>query len=218
MTIEEIKKFFADNRDDAAVKAFLAELSKVSEEQKKAIVDEWLKGPGAKELQSMADKEAEKRNKAFLENNLEKLVEAKYLEKHPPKDPHVAELEKAVADMKAEAAKAKAEAVRERLRNLASAYLAEQKISPHYVDFLIGDDEETTKANLEKFKSHRDAELKEILEAKFKEAGREAPGGGGQPQPQNLQTAYDEAKKAGNMAMQIAIKRAAAKENIQLNE
>lgn len=218
MNIEEIKKFLADNKGDASVKAFLAELSKVSEEQKKAIVDEWLKGPGAKELQSMADKEAEKRNKAFLENNLEKLVEAKYLEKHPPKDPHVAELEKAVADMKAEAAQAKAEAAREKLRTMASAYLTENKISPHYVDFLIGNDEESTKANLEKFRAHRDAELKDILDAKFKESGREAPIEGGQPKPQNLQTAYDEAKKAGNVAMQIAVKRAAAAEKFQLTE
>ena len=218
MNIEEIKKFFADNKDDAAVKAFLAELSKVSEEQKKAIVDEWLKGPGAKELQSMADKEAEKKNKAFLENNLEKLVEAKYLEKHPPKDPHIAAMEAKLAEMEAEANRAKAEAAREKLRTFAGAYLTENKLSPHYVDFLIGNDEETTKANLEKFRATYDAELKTILDAKFKDAGREAPGGGGQPQPQNLQTAYDEAKKAGNIPMQVAIKRTAAAENFQLTE
>lgn len=176
MTLDEIKKFLADNKDDAAVKAFLAELGKVSPEAEKAVVAKWLEGDdGKKTIQSAKDKEVEKAIETWKTNNLEKLVSEEYLKKNPPKDPEKAALEARIAAMEKKSADDAAALKRQELKSIVAKEFSAAKISAEYVDFLVGSDEESTKKNIEAFKKAREAELKEIVEAKFKSIGRDVP-------------------------------------------
>ncbi|HBV88309.1 MAG TPA: hypothetical protein DEF42_17090 [Desulfosporosinus sp.] len=152
MTLEEIKAYLEANKENADVKAYLDSFkvqptlevfkSKLGEPDFKSFMD------------SEKDKHLTKGIETFKTNNLDALVTAKIKELYPDTDPK----DKAIADMKAEIAQMKAEASHKERINTALKIATEKKLPVELVDYMIGQDDETTinnLTNLEKiFSSH----------------------------------------------------------------
>jgi len=223
--LEGVKKYLTDHKDDEDVKKFLGELTEVSEEQKKVFVEDWISSnDGKRHIQSLADKEADKRIKTWEENNIpkirEEIEEDIKLKLDPPKNPEIVALTKRLE-------KAEAEREEERRKNAFSDFRSEigkefkEKNVPDYILDLVSKDfsslEERKSHLSEQFYPAFDQAVKNFLAEQSKLAGREFPGGGDNGGPPDVQKAYDEAKNSGNMAQQVAIKRYAARENIPIN-
>lgn len=118
-------------------------------------------------MDSEKDKHAEKVKTTaldnFKKNDMQKLIDAEILKRNPKKTPEqlkIEELENKFREM--EKAKAKAEMVAKYKDTL-----AEKKIPSNLIDFLLGDNEETTDANITLFensmKTYVDNQVKERI-------------------------------------------------------
>lgn len=144
MDLNEIKKYLEENKDKEEVKAFVAGLNPITLDRLQALVTNdkdfisW--------LDSEKDKHLNKGLESWKSNNLETLLDAEIKKRFPEKDSKDIELEK----IKAELAKMQAEKVKEELTNKAIKLANEKKLPLELVDFVVGGDEQTTTANLEK--------------------------------------------------------------------
>ncbi|SKA99368.1 protein of unknown function [Caloramator quimbayensis] len=122
---------------------------------------------GKKLLQSLTDKRVTEGIETFKKNNLEKLIEEEMKKRFPDADPKDAELKK----LQAEIEKIKAEALRKDLTNKAIKIATDKKLPVELIDFLIGNDEETTTKNLEtlekSFNSRVEAAVQERLKGSY---------------------------------------------------
>lgn len=114
-------------------------------------------------LDSEKDKHLQKGIDTFKTNNLQKLVDEEYKKQHPeadPKDTEMAKLKRKIEQMEKDTLK-------KDLTNKALKFATEKKLPVELVDFIVGNDEVTTTANLEKlasiFSSHDSALKAEIL-------------------------------------------------------
>ncbi|MBV4427149.1 DUF4355 domain-containing protein [Clostridium tyrobutyricum] len=114
-------------------------------------------------LDSEKDKHLQKGIDTFKTNNLQKLVDEEYKKQHPetdPKDTEMAELKRKIEQMEKEKLK-------EKLTNQALKFATEKKLPVELIDFIVGSDEATTTANLEKlaniFSAHDSTLKAEIL-------------------------------------------------------
>jgi len=128
-------------------------------------------------LQSTTDKKVTEGIETFKKNNLQSLVDAEYKKQHPdadPKDTKIAELEAKYEQMQKDAA-------RKDLTNKALQAMTEKKLPTDLVNFIVGEDEKTTKANLETLtgvlSKHDEALKTEILKGSYKPGGQ----GGAEP-------------------------------------
>lgn len=126
---------------------------------------------------SEKDKHLQKGLETFKKNNLQKLIDEEYKKQHPdadPKDTKLAEMEKKLEQMQKETAK-------KDLTNKALQAMTEKKLPTDLVNFIVGEDEKTTKANLETLtgvlSKHDEALKTEILKGSYK------PGGQGGTEP-----------------------------------
>ena len=126
---------------------------------------------------SEKDKHLQKGLETFKKNNLQSLVDTEYKKQHPdadPKDTKIAELEAKYEQMQKDAA-------RKDLTNKALQAMTEKKLPTDLVNFIVGEDEKTTKANLETLtgvlSKHDEALKTEILKGSYK------PGGQGGTEP-----------------------------------
>lgn len=176
MDIKEVKAFLEENKDKDEVKAFYAELQKVSIEQEKDITDKWVQSiDGKKHIQVIKDQEVAKAIETWKENNLTKLVEAEVDKLNPPENPEVVKLNRKVEEIQKEADMAKREAMSSQLRSSASEFLNQNKIPVDFASFVVGKDEEATTEKLAGFKDILDAHMKEVMESRFKDIGRDTP-------------------------------------------
>lgn len=99
-------------------------------------------------FKSFMDSEKDKHHSKALEtwksNNLKKLIDDEVKKKYPDKDPKDMELE----NLKIEIENMKKEKIRESLTNKALKIATEKKLPVELVDFIVGNDEETTNNNL----------------------------------------------------------------------
>jgi hypothetical protein len=126
---------------------------------------------------SEKDKHLQKGLETFKKNNLQSLVDTEYKKQHPdadPKDTKIAELEAKYEQMQKDAA-------RKDLTNKALQAMTEKKLPTDLVNFIVGEDEKTTKANLETLtgvlSKHDEALKTEILKGSYKPGGQ----GGAEP-------------------------------------
>lgn len=129
-------------------------------------------------LQSIADKRVTDGIETFKKKNLQGLVDAEYKKQHPeadPKDTEIAKLKKQFEDMQKESLK-------KDLTNKALKTMTEKKLPSDLVNFIVGADEDTTKANLKTletvFSKHDEAIKADILKN-----GTYKPGGQGGAEP-----------------------------------
>lgn len=176
MTLEEIKEYLEEHKEDAEVKAYLNELSRPSEENVKEFLNTY---QGQKVLQPYLDRHFTKSLETWKQNNLEKLIDEEVKKRYPEKTPEQIEIEKLRKQIE-EAEKARQ---REALVNKALKLADEKALPKGIIDFFIADDEENTIKNLERLEQEYQAAVQKAVEEKFKEHGRQIDqgtnGGGG---------------------------------------
>lgn len=130
-------------------------------------------------LDSEKDKHLQKGIETFKGNNLQKLVEEEYKKQHPeadPKDSELAKMRKQLEDMQKEA-------VRKDLTNKAIKIATEKKLPVELVDFIVGENEESTNKNLETLTTIFTKYSENIKTELLKNNSYVPPGGGADNKP-----------------------------------
>ncbi|WP_018923856.1 DUF4355 domain-containing protein [Salsuginibacillus kocurii] len=148
MNLEEVKQFLEQNKDDEQVKEYLQGLQSdkkvtVEEVQQLAQQDSDVK----KWLDSEKDRHANKSLETWKNNNLESLVEDEVKKRNPQKDEKDIEIDK----IKQQLADMEGQKTKESLRNSALKQATDKGIPHDVIDYLLGDDEESTLTNLSTF-------------------------------------------------------------------
>ncbi|MBW7649794.1 DUF4355 domain-containing protein [Anoxybacillus sp. ST4] len=175
MNLEDVKEFFEQNKDNEEVKAYLQDLRSVSVEevQKMLVENDELK----KFFDSEKDKHFSKGLETWKQKTLPKLIEEEISKRFPeadPKDVKLKELEAKIQQMEQEK-------LRESLKNKALTLATEKKLPIQLIDFLIGQDEETTLQNLSTFEEVWTSHLQTLVDEKLRVTGV-------QPKDSNVRT------------------------------
>ncbi|MDA7028461.1 DUF4355 domain-containing protein [Bacillus sp. CLL-7-23] len=179
MTLEEIKKFFAENKDQDDVKAYLGEISAVSADKVKGFLET---DEGKQLIQPKLDQYFSKSLETWKANNLDSLVDAKVKELYPEET----EEQKRIRKLEQELENQRKESQREKLMNKAVSYASEKGLPTDLVAYFLGDDEDTTMNNLGKLEEKYNAAVQKAIDEKFKENGRGVEKGGNSGQSENL--------------------------------
>lgn len=167
MNLEEIKAFLNDNKDSEEVKGFLAELRTPSLDDVKNFLEQ--NEEGSKWFQSEKDRYVTKGIDTWKTNNLDKLKQDIKNELNPPKT----ETEKRLAALELELEQERKSRLRETLRNSAYKHATEKGLPVDLLDYMIGEDENTTLSNLETLEKVWMKEKQNLINQQFKQNGRE---------------------------------------------
>ena len=134
-------------------------------------------------IDSENDKYHSKALKTWKENNLEKELEPFITEKYPDlvTDP----VQKQLLEVQKELATAKAEAAREKILTQAMAYAGEKKLPTSFVEKFLGEDLDTTKANLDILATDWAKGLEVMVNEKMKSSSY-VPGNGADGNPVSI--------------------------------
>ncbi|MCY8110081.1 DUF4355 domain-containing protein [Bacillus spizizenii] len=178
-TLEEVKKFLEENKENEEVKSYLDELSAVSADKVNGFLDT---EEGKRLIQPRLDSHFTKGLETWKANNLDALVDAKVKELYPEET----EEQKRIRKLEKELEDQKTAAQREKLLNKAVSYASEKQLPADVVEFFIGEDEEATMKNLGAFEEKYNAALQKAIESKFQENGRDVQSGSNEPTNQSL--------------------------------
>ncbi|MGG3721605.1 DUF4355 domain-containing protein [Bacillus subtilis] len=178
-TLDEVKKFLEENKENEEVKAFVGELSAVSADKVEGFLET---DEGKRLIQPRLDSHFMKSLETWKANNLDALIDAKVKELYPEET----EEQKRIRKLEKELEDQKTAAQREKLLNKAVSYASEKQLPADVVEFFIGEDEESTMKNLGAFEEKYNAALQKAIESKFQENGRDVQSGSNEPTNQNL--------------------------------
>lgn len=178
-TLDEVKKFLEENKENEEVKSYLNELSAVSADKVNGFLDT---EEGKRLIQPRLDSHFTKSLDTWKANNLDSLVDAKVKELYPEET----EEQKRIRKLEKELEDQKSAAQREKLLNKAVSYASEKQLPADVVEFFIGEDEDSTMKNLGAFEEKYSAALQKAIESKFQENGRDVQTGSNEPANQNL--------------------------------
>lgn len=178
-TLDEVKKFLEENKENEEVKSYLNELSAVSADKVNGFLDT---EEGKRLIQPRLDSHFTKGLETWKVNNLEALVDAKVKELYPEET----EEQKRIRKLEKELEDQRTAAQREKLLNKAVSYASEKQLPADVVEFFIGEDEESTMKNLGAFEEKYNAALQKAIESKFQENGRDVQSGSNEPTNQSL--------------------------------
>lgn len=172
MDLEQVKQFLNENKDDKEVSAYLGELRQPTAQDVEGYLDT---AEGQKVLQPRLDSYFTKGLNTWKENNLGKLVDAEVKKLNP----EMTEEQRQINELKQQLEDQRREATREKLMNKAISHATEKELpsDSKLLSFFIGDDEETTLANLSTFEEKYQSAVQKAIESKFKESGREIESG-----------------------------------------
>ena len=140
--IAEIQAYIEANKDKPEVSSYIGGF--ITSDR----VNQFLEGEdGKKILQPRLDTYHSKGLESWKTNNLNKLVDEEVNKRFPKADPRDIALAKITSDFEA----MKNEASRKDLTNKALKTAQEKKLPTDLIDYFVGNDEETTNKNLEKF-------------------------------------------------------------------
>lgn len=207
MDFNDIKNFIETNKDsNEELKTYLQGFNKVTVEGVQKFLNE---DKDAKSwFDSERDKHAEKAKKTFEEtfktNELPKLLEAEIKKRYPEADPKDLKMK----ELEIEIQKMKQESFKKELSNTAIKTATEKQLPIQMIDFLLGTDLESTNKNIETFETILNDYVQKQVEARIS-GNSYVPNKGNNnnnSELQVLQTEYDNAMKASNMPLAIAIK------------
>ncbi|KAF1678603.1 DUF4355 domain-containing protein [Bacillus sp. SKDU12] len=178
-TLEDVKKFLEENKENEEVQSYLNELSAVSADKVNGFLDT---EEGKRLIQPRLDSHFTKGLDTWKANNLGALIDAKVKELYPEET----EEQKRIRKLEKELKDQKTAAQREKLLNKAVSYASEKQLPADVVEFFIGEDEESTMKNLGAFEEKYNAALQKAIESKFQENGRDVQSGSNEPTNQNL--------------------------------
>ncbi|MEH7416071.1 DUF4355 domain-containing protein [Neobacillus drentensis] len=157
MNLEEIKKFFEEQKDNEDVKSYLQGLSQVTPDGVQSFLDS---EDGKKLLQPRLDSYFTKGLETWKSNNLKKLVDDEVRKQNPPTNP----LEKQLEDLKREL-------LLKDLKAKAKDVASEHKLPLKIVDYFVGNDEESTLSNLKTLQEVFDTHINERVQEQLKSGG-----------------------------------------------
>lgn len=166
MTLEEIKAWLEANKGTEEVKTYLEGLSAISADKVKGFLET---EEGKRLVQPELDRYHSKSLDSWKANNLEALVTDELNKRNPAKTPAEIELEKLRTQFE-DSEKAR---TREALKNKALSVAGEKKLPTSLLDYFLGQDEETTLANLAALETEFNTAIQAGVDAKFKQGGRD---------------------------------------------
>lgn len=173
MDLQEIKKYFEENKDNEEVKSYLQGLNALTVEGVEKYLSE--NSDAKKWLDSIKDKHYNKAFETWKSNNWERELEAEIKKRFPEKDPKDTEL----AKLQQEIEKMKQEKLHEVLKNKALSYATEKKLPVNLVDYFLGADEEGTIKNLDALGAVFNAHIQNQVEERLKSNTYTPPKGDG---------------------------------------
>ncbi len=129
-------------------------------------------------LKSHTDSYTSKALATFKEKTMPGLIEEEIAKRNPPETPE----QKEARQLKSDFAKLQSELKRKDLAGKLTQKLIADKMPVELVDFLIGEDEDTSLANYSKVKTVYDGAISEAVKAQFSANGR-TPGTSNTPPP-----------------------------------
>lgn len=163
MTFEEMKKFIEDNLEDAQVQAYILGLVTPDRVQKFLETEE-----GKRFLQPRLDSYFAKGLETWKNNNLQKIVDEKIQEKYPAET----EQEKRIKALEQKLAQEENARKRQEMEKKAIRLLTENKYPVDLVDFIHASDDNELEAKFQSLKATLEGWAKEVVDGKYKEAGR----------------------------------------------
>lgn len=174
MKLEDIKKFFEENKDQEGVKAYLQGLSQVTPEGVTAFLDS---DEGKKLLQPKLDSYFTKGLESWKGNHLEKIINDELKKRTSGKDDKDLEIDK----LRQEFENMKREKLRESLRNESYKFASDNSLPTDLIDYFIKieseDDDKGTKSreattnNLNSLKEVWSSHLQTVVNDKLKSNG-----------------------------------------------
>lgn len=166
-TLAEMKQFLTDQKDTPEVKAYLADLSKPSLDGVKAFL---VSDPeGKKYLQSERQTAVTAGIETFKKDTLPGIIQEEVKKQHPEVTPE----QQRIAALEEKTRVAEAKAARAELVNKATALATAKKIPLEMVENLIGADEASTIANIDRIAGVYETHVNTLVEERFKTHGRE---------------------------------------------
>jgi hypothetical protein len=169
MTLDDVKKFVEDNKDDAALKEFIGTIATVDD---KAIIEKYKVSAEYKDdVKREGDRRATGAVEKFMKDTMPKHLEDEIKKRYPEETA----LEREVRELKAENAATKAERKREELRNKAVKMLNDKKIGIEFMDFIQAADEDELKNRVEQFHELFSKSIVSAVDEKLKTHGVNPP-------------------------------------------
>ncbi|MCY8918052.1 DUF4355 domain-containing protein [Bacillus atrophaeus] len=180
-TLEDVKQFLEENKENEEVKSYLNELSAVSADKVNGFLDT---DEGKRLIQPRLDSYFTKGLETWKSNHLDGLVDSKVKELYPEET----EEQKRIRKLEKELEDQKKASQHEKLLNSAISYASGKSLpaDAELMQFFIGEDEESTMKNLGAFEEKYTAALQAAIDGKFKENGRDIDSGSSTPTNQNL--------------------------------
>jgi len=197
MPLTQIKQLLEEHKDNQEVMNYLRGLI-MTPEGVNAFLDT---EAGRKLLQPRLDQHFTKGLETWKEKTLPTMLEEEIKKRFPGETEEQKLLKKLQADLEAE----KQARLREALRNKAITTATEKGLPVSLIDHFLGQDEEATLANIEKFQSVFQEHLEKAVAEKFKDNGRSPNTGGGAPKT-TLEQLQEQLKTATRLDERIAIR------------
>ncbi len=174
MTWEEIQAWLNENKDTDEVKGYM---KSYIETDGKDYVKSYLEGDGKGLVQPILDRTVTKAIDTWKENNLSKIVEEEVGKRNPKETAE----QKQLRELRAEIDKIAKEKTRESLKNKAMTIATQKGLPVSLVDYFVGQDEDTTTANLSTFEQEWGKGIQSAVSGKFKDSARTPQQGNGSP-------------------------------------
>lgn len=177
MDLQELKQYLESNKDNSDVQAVLNEFKTVSEEDVRSYLDT---DEGKRFIQPTLDRYHNKSLQTWKDNNLQNLVEDEVAKRNPQET----EEQKRIRLLEEQLENRDKAAARKDLETKALKLAQDKALPTEIVNFFVGEDEETTSANLDTLKQHLDATIQAQVDERFKAGGRDVidgPGSSGTP-------------------------------------
>jgi transposase len=197
MTLEEIKQFFEQNKDNEEVKNYLAGLSKPTPEGVTAFLDT---AEGKKLLQPRLDQHFTKGLETWKEKTLPSLLDEEIKKKFPGET----EEQKRLRKLEEELAKERQARVKSELINKATTLATQKGLPVELVSYFVGQDEESTTNNLTALENIWQQHLEKAVAEKFKDNGRSPNAGSGAPKS-TIEQLQEQLKTATRLDERIGI-------------
>lgn len=180
MSNKELLDFLKANSAPAELVSFAEQLKTVDLDSVKEFIEH--NEAGKKYVQALKDAAVTKGLETFKEKTLPGLVE----EKIKVKFPEETEEQKRLRKLEDENKNFQNEVKREKLLNKALSYAQTKGYPIEFLDRFLGEDEDSTISNIDKFGEIFTSSVTKSVESKFKEGGRkDAPGGDDNNQPKS---------------------------------
>ena len=197
MTLDELKQFIEENKDNQEVQNYLRGLIMTPEG-----VNAFLDTPeGKKLLQPRLDQHFTKGLETWKEKTLPGLIDEEIKKKFPAET----EEQKRLRKLEEELERERQTRIRAELMNKATTLATQKGLPVELVAYFVGQDEDSTVNNLTALENIWQQHLQKAVEEKFKDNGRSPNTGGGAPKT-TLEQLQEQLKTATRLDERIAIR------------